>query len=492
MEQIVSVEKLRMKFPGEESMIFKDLSISFGKGEKVLLLGPSGCGKSTLLQVLSGLIPNSIEVPLKAEKLKCPSSWGYVFQDPDSQFCMPFADEEIAFVLENLSVPKQEMKEKIQHHLHQVGLNLRAIHTSIDTLSGGMKQRLAIASVLALEPEVLFLDEPTAMLDPEGTKEMWELLKEVGRDRTVIVVEHKIDHVLEFIDRIVLFNDEGQIIADGPKDTILSRYKNEMKEHGIWFPGVWDEYVKNHAPIRKQPFTDDVPFMQVQDFSGFRNKEEKIKVDELQVTSGEWIVIRGENGAGKSTLLHALMQFIKTSGTYDLMGTPIKRVKNPTEHMTFVFQNPEFQFVANTVYEEIAYSLRIDKRPQQEIDERVRSLLRVFRLEAHRDKHPFQLSMGQKRRLSVAGSIVKDKKLILLDEPTFGQDSKNTFALLEWLEVYRSLGVTVIMVTHDDHISKNFATRILTVQDGNVIRDEKVIQPGCMEAEASQYKRSVM
>lgn len=487
MEPIVSVEKLRMKFPGDESLIFKDLSLSFDQGEKVLLLGPSGCGKSTLLQVLSGLIPNSIEVPMKAGKLKCPSSWGYVFQDPDSQFCMPFADEEIAFVLENLSVPKEEMKEKIENQIRNVGLNLG--HTSIETLSGGMKQRLAIASVLALEPEVIFLDEPTAMLDPEGTKEIWDLLKEVGKDKTVIIVEHKIDHVLEFIERIVLLNDDGQIIADGPRDTILSLYKNEMREHGIWFPGVWDEYIQKYAPTREHLFTDGLPLLDVQGFSGFRNKEEKIKVEELKVHSGEWIVIRGENGAGKSTLLHALMQFIKTKGTYELLGNPIKMVKNPTDHMTFVFQNPEFQFVANTVYEEIAYSLRIDKRPQQEIDERVRSLLKVFRLEAHRDKHPFQLSMGQKRRLSVAASIVIDKKIILLDEPTFGQDSKNTFALVEWFEEYRRRGITVIMVTHDEYISKNFATRIWTVKGGNVISDENIAQAGFVE---TRVKRSVM
>ncbi|MFJ7682186.1 ABC transporter ATP-binding protein [Peribacillus butanolivorans] len=475
MERIAFVEKLRLKFPGDESLIFKDLSVSFVKGEKVLLLGPSGCGKSTLLQVLSGLIPHSIEVPMKAKELESPSSWGYVFQDPDSQFCMPFADEEIAFVLENLSVPKQQMNERIHNHIRQVGLHLDDIHTSIDTLSGGMKQRLAIASVLALEPEVIFLDEPTAMLDPVGTKEIWDVLKEIGKDKTVIIVEHKIDHVLEFIERIVLFNDNGQIIADGPKDIILSLYKNKMKEHGIWFPGVWDEYIYDHAPIREQrEFNDGGPIMQMQGFRGFRKKEEKIMVEELQIHSGEWIVIRGENGAGKSTLLHALMQFIKTNGYYELMGTSIKKVKNLTDNMTFVFQNPEFQFVANSVYEEIAYSLRIDKKPPQEIEERVHALLEVFHLTAHRDKHPFQLSMGQKRRLSVAASIVKEKKIILLDEPTFGQDSKNTFALLEWFEEYRKRGITVIMVTHDDHISKNFATRIWTVKDGKVISDEKI------------------
>ncbi|MBU8878792.1 ATP-binding cassette domain-containing protein [Bacillus sp. FJAT-29790] len=484
MERVVHVEKLRLKFPGEDSLLFKDLSASFSKGEKVLLLGPSGCGKSTFLQVLSGLIPHSIEVPMKAEEHKCSSSWGYVFQDPDSQFCMPFVDEEIAFVLENMEIPQHQMKERIHYHLQQVGLNLEDIHTSIHTLSGGMKQRLAIASILALEPDVLFLDEPTAMLDPEGTKEIWQVLKEVGKDKTVIIVEHKIDHVLEFIDRIVLFNEEGQIMADGPKETILAMYKSEMKEQGIWFPGVWEEYVKDNHPIReKAQFENRETVLYLQDFKGLRQKQSKIFVEEFQAYSGEWIVVRGKNGAGKSTFLHALMQFIKTTGQYELADTSIKKVKQLTDMMTFVFQNPEFQFVTNSVYEEIAYSLRLDKMAVPEIDQQVKELLDLFHLAEHWEKHPYQLSMGQKRRLSVAASIVKEQKLILLDEPTFGQDSRNTFALLELIEDYRRQGATIIMVTHDDHITRNFATRVLTIKDGIVISDKKVTHNRFLEPE---------
>ncbi|MFZ2674670.1 MAG: ABC transporter ATP-binding protein, partial [Trichococcus flocculiformis] len=159
MERQAYVEKLKLKFPGDAELLFRDLSFSVAEGEKVLLLGPSGCGKSTLLQVLSGLIPQSIEVPMKAEKLVTPASWGYVFQDPDSQFCMPYVDEELAFVLENLAVPREEMAAKIDFALRQVGLELADSHIPIESLSGGMKQRLAIASVLVLDPEVLFLDE---------------------------------------------------------------------------------------------------------------------------------------------------------------------------------------------------------------------------------------------------------------------------------------------------------------------------------------------
>jgi energy-coupling factor transport system ATP-binding protein len=471
MEQL-AIQNLRLKFPGEESLLFRDLSLSFKKGEKVLLLGPSGCGKSTLLQVLSGLIPRSIDIPMKAEKFAPPSSWGYVFQDPDSQFCMPFADEELAFVLENLGVPRQEMKDRIQQHLRQVGLHLDDLHTNIGSLSGGMKQRLAIASVLALEPEVLFLDEPTAMLDPAGTKDIWKLLKKVAQDKTVLVVEHKIDHVLEFIDRIILFNQQGEIIADGPKEIIFSRYKHVMRNQGIWYPGVWEEHLQQNQIPYVQPKRGE-SIVTLQDFRGFRKKDTKIIVDDLKVFPGEWMVVRGENGAGKSTFLHALMQFIKTSGTYELYGKPIKKLKNIADSMTFVFQNPEFQFVANTVFEEIAYSLRLEKRNPQEIQETVHHLLEVFHLADHQHKNPFQLSMGQKRRLSVAASIVKEQKLILLDEPTFGQDSKNTFALLGWLEEYRRQGSTIIMVTHDDYISEHYATRVLTIKNGELINEEQ-------------------
>ncbi|TMN20918.1 ABC transporter ATP-binding protein [Lentibacillus cibarius] len=491
MEQMTRVENLRLKFPGDESLLFKDLSVSFQKGEKVLLLGPSGCGKSTLLQLLSGLIPNSYEVPLKADKLERPSSWGYVFQDPDSQFCMPYVDEEIAFVLENLRIPREKMQKRINRQLKEVSLELQDIHTPIASLSGGMKQRLAIASVLTLNPDVLFLDEPTAMLDPVGTKDIWDVIKNVSENKTVLVVEHKIDHVLEFIDRIILFNENGEIIADGPKDMIFSNYKQEMKRQGIWFPGVWDDYLAEH-PVQREVSVNNNNLLRLQQFKGYRNKEIKISVDEQQVSGGEWIVIRGDNGAGKSTFLHALMQFIKTTGKYELMGIPIKKVKNLHEQMTFVFQNPELQFVANSVYEEIAYSLRIDNTDPHLIEQRVAELLHVFRLANHQDKNPFQLSMGQKRRLSVAASIIKEQQIILLDEPTFGQDSRNTFALLEWIEQYRRQGTTFIMVTHDEQISKYFATRIWTVENGKVMKDEQSERQNKTEFKKSSLEAGVV
>ena len=469
MEQRAYVEKLKLKFPGDAELLFRDLSFSVAEGEKVLLLGPSGCGKSTLLQVLSGLIPQSIEVPMKADKLVTPASWGYVFQDPDSQFCMPYVDEELAFVLENLSVPREEMAARIDVALRQVGLELADSHIAIASLSGGMKQRLAIASVLALDPEVLFLDEPSAMLDPEGTEAIWEVLQEVCRDKTVVIVEHKIDHILEFAERLVLFDSSGRIIADGPNEEIFLEYKEEMKEQGIWFPGVWEKHLAE-APLQREQksFRLQSPLMELRDFKGFRNGEIIIRGAGLAAYPGEWIIIRGQNGAGKSTFLHAVMQFIKTSGDYELEGKPIKKVRKLADRVAFVFQNPEYQFVANTVHEEMAYSLWLDGKEKPEINRLVDEYLELFQLSRQREKNPFQLSMGQKRRLSVAATIIQGQRLILLDEPTFGLDSKNTFALLEFLESYRKKGAVILMVTHDETLSRNYGTTFWTVADGEI------------------------
>lgn len=472
-----SVDGLRLKFAGSPSLLFDDISFSVSPGQKVLLLGPSGCGKSTLLQVLTGLIPNVIEVPVKFDGITIPPSWGYVFQDPETQFCMPFVDEEMAFVLENLGVPREEMNARIEEGLRQVGLDLPELHTPIQSISQGMKQRLAIASVLALEPDVLFFDEPTALLDPEGTTQVWDTIKAVGEHKTILIVEHKIDEIIDFVDRVVLFSKDGSILADGTPATVFEQYKAKLQEYGIWYPGVWDDY---KASPSYRSLREDGEFssagaagerlLAMRDFSAYRGREVKLHVAEAEAGAGEWIAVVGENGAGKSTLLQAMMQLIATAGgSYELAGRVVKGFKDVAETAAYVFQNPEMQFVTNSVLDEAAFGFRRDRAADAE--QRAIALLAEFGLEGQQAQHPYQLSLGQKRRLSVATAMVKEQRLVLLDEPTFGQDAANTFAILEKLEGWRQQGTTIVMVTHDLHIVDSFATRVWVVERGELVED---------------------
>ncbi|WP_438318144.1 ABC transporter ATP-binding protein [Sporosarcina sp. FA9] len=476
----MEVINLRLKFPGETSLVFKDISFTVSKGEKVLLLGPSGCGKSTLLQVLSGIIPHSIEVPLKYDSIQHPESWGFVFQDPDTQFCMPYVDEELAFVLENLHIHRNKMDDLIKDVLVSVGLQDIEVHTSIQNLSQGMKQRLALASVLLLQPDVLFLDEPSALLDPEGTIQIWDAVKQVAADKTVLIVEHKIDHIADWVDRVVLFGPAGDIIANGSPKSIFELYQSEIDEYGIWYPEVWNDYLKSpeYIEIKALRQIESVvlePIINLRDFKGYRGKDEKINIPKAHIPEGSWITIIGDNGAGKSTFLLSLIHLIQTTGYYELSGKEIdllQRKKRPPTELSLVFQNPELQFITNTLFDEIAFSYRLLGLPETEVRSEVTSLLKLFQLDVNELRHPFQLSIGQKRRLSVATAFAQGSAILLLDEPTFGQDARNTFILLEKLEQLRKNGATIVMVTHDMEIVESFATIVWKIDKGQLIHVE--------------------
>ncbi len=481
MSEAAAVAKLRLAFPGGQSLLFRDLDLSVRCGEKVLLLGPSGCGKSTLLQVLTGIIPNSVEMPIKSERQLIPQSWGFVFQDPDTQFCMPYVDEELAFVLENLQVPREKMASRIAELLSRVGLSLESIHTPIQELSQGMKQRLAIACVLALEPEVWFVDEPTALLDDVGTKQVWDTLKEATIGKTLIIVEHKIDEIAEFVDRVVVLDAQATIVADGPTHDVFSEMRNRLTAEGIWIPGIWKDYLQGERyrqlmeGKKVESASPEHELLTLSNWTVLRGKREKLFVQDVQVHAGEWISIIGANGAGKSTLLLALLQLLRTTGHYTLLGQPVtRRSDSPARELALVFQNPEYQFVTNSVQAEIAYTLQMASMDPQDIERYVEQSLEEFELTGRKNNHPYQLSMGQKRRLSVAAAAVKHHRALLLDEPTFGQDARNTFAILEKLERHRQGGTTILMVTHDPYIVANFSTRVWTIREGRLAQDMKV------------------
>lgn len=494
MDSFLACNNLTVRFYEQPKPVLQQVSLSIQKGEKVLILGPSGSGKSTLISVLAGIIPEHMEAEVQGEVM-LKRHTGVMFQDPDSQFCMHRVNEEIAFSLENRSIPREKMDDIIRHLMQKVQLDVDP-NTDIQTLSGGMKQRLALACLLALEPDVLFFDEPTAQLDPAGRMEIFQLLQQLATDQhqTMIFVEHVLDGVIEWMDRVILLDHQGRILADGfPKDVMIA-YEKEMKEAGIWRPKIFPE---KWSTIIQDPFH---PLSQtlMQTFEARKEQREKVSSTdreilirteqlqlsyekkmimndlELKIKVGDWVSIIGGNGSGKSTLLKHLIRLepIK-EGHIFLKEKHLKKWSDRLlyEKAGFVFQNPELQFIQDTVFDEIAFGGRQRNWPESLVQEKTYQLLEEFGLEKHAKAHPFTLSLGQKRRLSVATMLLFDQDVLILDEPTFGQDEKTAKELIRCLKERQRQGTTIIMVTHDMELVDECADQVLLFHQGEHVYD---------------------
>ncbi|ARJ51516.1 ABC transporter ATP-binding protein [Staphylococcus lutrae] len=466
---MLKVKNLRLKYPSAHHKTFDGIDLEIKDKEKVLLLGPSGSGKSTLLNVLSGIVPDLIDLPLKYDTLMPAKNAGVIFQDPDSQFCLPQVNEELAFILENQQVPRQDMDRRIQHALTQVGLDINP-KQQIHQLSGGMKQKLAIAGTLLQGADTLFLDEPTAMLDIEATENLWNLLKSLWADQTVLIVEHKVEHIWQHVDRVILMNHRGQIIQQGTPDYIMSEFEDLLSEYGVWHPHAWARapHPRHDAPKPiDKPHTFQFSYQQgaVQ-----RGRRTLYQVDQLEILPGEWITLTGKNGTGKTSLLESMMQLIRYKGDMHYNGQKLTKIKSAAKHMYLVYQNPELQFIQNTVFDEIC--INYHHMGAEQAKSKTSDMLSLLDLKHVAQQHPFELSMGQKRRLSVATALSTNADIILLDEPTFGLDSQNTFKLLELFQNRIAQGQTVFMVTHDPHIIEKYPSRRLEVLDGKLYEYE--------------------
>ena len=257
----------------------------------MLMLGPSGSGKSTLLNILGGNIPRSMDIPFKADVLDVDTGAAYVFQDPDSQFTMPTVVEELAFILENRSVPQGEMDEKIQDALKKVGLNTD-LKMPINNLSGGMKQRLAIASALLQGSGTLLLDEPTSMLDAASVGGLWKTLENVWADKTVVIVEHRVNEIWDKVDRVILMNAEGRLIMDGTPDAVMNKHIGLLNEYGVWHPYSWD-----YAPVFDKVEPGDETLIEINGMTLKRGKETLLNIDNLIIKKGEWLHRKDESDA---------------------------------------------------------------------------------------------------------------------------------------------------------------------------------------------------
>ena len=514
----IELEALSVRYDGEETAALRNLNLTIGAGERVLLLGPSGSGKSTLALCLNGIIPRSIGASVEGRIVlggqpvgDLPSGElcrrvGVLFQDPETQFCMLTIGDEVAFGLENLAVPPEEMPARIDAALEKVGLGGLNDRRG-DQLSGGMKQRLALACLLAMDPDILILDEPTANLDPAGTRSVFDLLRALmdDRRRTVILIEHKLDACADLVDRVVVIDPTSGVVVDGPPRTVFQEQPELLEALGIWQPeasrlahrlerdgyrlqthpltvaeavptlaaiGIGPEIVlRAEPPAPEPPATPDPPALEVRNLSFAYGSRPVLDRASLAVPSGHILAILGPNGAGKTTLIqHAAGLRRPPPGAVRLFGQDI-RTYRPAElagTLGYVFQNPEHQFVRQTVFDELAFGLEILGTARGEIRVRVDALLDELGLADRQWANPFTLSQGQKRRLSVATQLIAGQRLLVFDEPTFGQDQATASALMERIVGLQRQGRTIIMVSHDLQLVARYATSVAILVDGQI------------------------
>ncbi|WP_233494531.1 ABC transporter ATP-binding protein [Exiguobacterium sp. RIT594] len=472
---MMQCEHLTVRYPDQDYPVLHDLSVTIDKGETTLLVGPSGSGKTTFLHVLAGLMPETIEADVSGE-WTTDGTVGMLFQQPDDQFCMQTVGAEIAFSLENRQIARGEMEDRIRIVLTRVGLDL-ALTTPIAELSGGMKQRLALACVLALEPDILLLDEPTAQLDPHGQQLMMELIEELHHDPdvTLVLIEHQLERCVTFADRVLVFQT-GQIRLDGPPRDIFSEHRTVfLTKLGIAIPRLYPytlgtmpaevaaERELDRPPVREPVSTE--PTFDLVDVTVRYGKQTVLERISLTAHAGEWIMLVGRNGAGKSTLLETLAKLLPVqSGTIQLFQTDLKKWRDRMfyRQVGFVFQQPEFQFLKQTVLDELAISCPSPSSGQ------MNDALQHYRLADVAAQSPLALSLGQKRRLSVATMLLERKAVLLLDEPTFGQDAETTAQIIDVLRQACAAGTTLIMVTHDMELVYQQADRVLVLGSGNI------------------------
>ena len=522
---MLTVRGLGVRYPDRDAPALTGVDFQVRRGESMLVLGPSGSGKSTLTLCLNGLIPNVVESELSGSVTaagrdtaehpvyELARAVGLVFQDPEAQFCTLTVADEIAFGLENLRTDPAEIEARIDEALAEVGLEqFRA--RRLDTLSGGEKQRVALASVLALRPQIIVLDEPSANLDPPGTAQVFGVLRRLaGSGRhALVVIEHRLDEVIDWIDTVLVLDGEGKVVCRGTPREVFYRSAACRDQRLIWRPpavalaqGLREAgWRVSGEPLTAAEAADALrdtlgllprlagadgpgPVSDGRDAGrgtiaarhlsfGYRGGPPVLRDVSFALRAGELTAIVGANGAGKSTLASLLSGVLQPpAASAFLDGRDVREFRDAelSAQVGYVFQNPEHQFVSDSVRGELAYSLSQTRRgtltPEQE--ELVAATLRRFNLFALRDANPFTLSQGQKRRLSVAAMLVRGQSALFLDEPTFGQDRLQTERLLGMLEGSLRAGRAIVMVTHDMDLIAEHAQRLLVLRDGALVFD---------------------
>ena len=508
-EAMIELKDFSFQYKAQSEPTLKNLNLTIYKGEKVLIVGPSGSGKSTIGQCLNGIIPNIYKGTSSGqfliqgkeafdlsiyEKSHLVST---VLQDTDGQFIGLSVAEDLAFALENDMVELESMKSRVHTWAERLDLSKLLDHRPQD-LSGGQKQRVSLAGVLIDESPILLFDEPLANLDPKSGQDIIDLIDQIHEEQgtTTIIIEHRLEDVLNRpIDRVILIN-QGQVLFNGQPDDLLRT--TLLAENGIREPLYLTTLRQLRQDISKLPHLDKVEKLPLGDVSvdiptphfekgaeaetilelghlnfAYREGQPILKDLSLTIPKGQRLAIVGKNGAGKSTLAKAICGFIQTEGTYFSKGEDIKgdSVKERAERVGYVLQNPNQMISTNMIFDEVALGLRLRNVPEAQIESRVHQALKTCGLYEFRKWPISALSYGQKKRVTIASILVLGPEILVLDEPTAGQDQRNYTEIMEFLDSLQQKGHTIIMITHDMQLMLDYSDRAIVVTDGRIIAD---------------------
>ena len=463
------------RYATRQRWALRDVSLSITPGERVLLLGASGSGKSTLLQALGGVLGGADEGEEIGELLvdgvpaaRAHGRVGMVLQDPDTQTILARVGDDVAFGCENLGVPRQEIWARVSSALTAVGLDV-PLDRSTNALSGGQKQRLALAGVLAMRPGAILLDEPTANLDPAGAFEVRDAVKSALDDTgaTLVVIEHRIDVWLPLVDRVIVLGASGGttvVLADGTPDAVLGARGAELAAAGVWVPGHPPAFPADPAAAPGEVLLSAESLVV--------SRRPGVPVAgplDLTVRAGEVLGISGVNGAGKSTLGLTLAGLINPESGSVTASADLADGERPAPgrwssralltRIGAVLQSPEHQLLARTVREELSIGPRALGLAEEEVTARVDDLLWRLRLTALDEANPYTLSGGEKRRLTVAAALATRPRVLMLDEPTFGQDASTWAELVGIIATLREQGSAIIVVSHDEDVMRALHAR---------------------------------
>ena len=508
-EAMIELKDFSFQYKAQSEPTLKNLNLTIYKGEKVLIVGPSGSGKSTIGQCLNGIIPNIYKGTSSGqfliqgkeafdlsiyEKSHLVST---VLQDTDGQFIGLSVAEDLAFALENDMVELGTMKERVQSWAERLDLMKLLDHRPQD-LSGGQKQRVSLAGVLIDESPILLFDEPLANLDPKSGQDIIDLIDQIHEEQgtTTIIIEHRLEDVLyRPIDRVILIN-QGQILFNGSPDELLRT--TLLAENGIREPLYLTTLRQLGQDINQLEHLDRLEDIELTGvnrsipeatFTKTGEAEELLKLEQisfayqenhpilknisLSIPKGQRLAIVGKNGAGKSTLAKAICGFIATEGQYTSRGEDIKQesVKERAERVGYVLQNPNQMISTNMIFDEVALGLRLRGVAEEDIKERVYQALKTCGLYEFRKWPISALSYGQKKRVTIASILVLGPEILVLDEPTAGQDQRNYTEIMEFLDSLQEKGHTIVMITHDMQLMLDYSDRALVVSDGQILAD---------------------